>query len=431
MGQAVRSAFDVQPVTAEFFRDYKAAYDDAVTLIAIHLDRADAEQFAQTLFNRLLFVHFVSRKGWLRFNGDTDYLNALWQDYKANGSQSNFYNDRLTALFFAGLNNPQSMNLMRDNPALYALINDVPFLNGGLFERNALDDRAAAGEFAVPDAVIEPLLTGLFNRYNFTVMEATPLDTEVAVDPEMLGKLFEETVNERHSSGAYYTPRDVVAFMCREAIKGYLDGQDTGLAPKSVARFVDDRDTAGVSVAQARRLAAALDSVTVVDPACGSGAYLLGMMQELIELQNTLYNAGVDAKSLYDLKLEIIQRNLYGADTDDFAVNIAMLRLWLSLAIDYEGDRSEPLPNLHFKVIGGDSLGGPDPASGAEVQDALGVDFEQIRLLGEKKGEFLRASSGADKDRLWEEIGGAERRDTRRPGNDCPPRIGQLARRIR
>ena len=182
-------------------------------------------------------------------------------------------------------------------------------------------------------------------------------------------------------------------------------GRTPDSPPKSVARFVDDRDTAGVSVAQARRLAAALDSVTVVDPACGSGAYLLGMMQELIELQNTLYNAGVDAKSLYDLKLEIIQRNLYGADTDDFAVNIAMLRLWLSLAIEYEGDRPEPLPNLHFKVIGGDSLRDPDPASGAEVQGALGVDSEQIRLLGEKKGEFLRASSGADKDRLWEETG--------------------------
>ena len=133
MGDAVRNAFNVQPVTEAFFKDYKAAYDDAVALIASHLDRADAEQFTQTIFNRLLFIHFVSRKGWLKFNDDTDYLNALWRDYQANDRQSNFYTERLTALFFAGLNNPQSMNLMRDNPAMYTLIGNVPFLNGGLF----------------------------------------------------------------------------------------------------------------------------------------------------------------------------------------------------------------------------------------------------------------------------------------------------------
>ena len=205
--RAFRAGFDIQPVTNEFFTDYKANYDAAVALIEQSAGKEQAGQFVQTMFNRLLFIHFVSRKGWLKFNGDTDYLNALWKDYQANSSQSNFYTDRLTALFFAGLNNPQARNLMRDNPALCALIGEPPFLNGGLFEPTQLDDHAAKGGFTVPDEAVEPLLTDLFNRYNFTVMEATPLDTEVAVDPEMLGKLFEETVNERHSNGAYYTPR--------------------------------------------------------------------------------------------------------------------------------------------------------------------------------------------------------------------------------
>ena len=144
--------------------------------------------------------------------------------------------------------------------------------------------------------------------------------------------------------------------------------------------------------------------MTVVDPACGSGAYLLGMMQELIELQARLFNVTKDAKSLYDLKLEIIQRNLYGVDIDDFAVNIAMLRLWLSLAIDYEGETPEPLPNLDFKVICGDSLLGPDPSSGTEVQGTLGLDNEQVRRLGQLKGEYLRASSRGDKVRLRTQI---------------------------
>ena len=220
MGEAVRNAFSVQPVTDAFFRDYKAAYDAAVSLIAANIERVYAEQFTQTLFNRLLFVHFVSRKGWLKLNGDTDYLNALWQDYKASPSSTNFYRERLRTLFFDGLNNPQSPD---PTSRVQPLIGEVPFLNGGLFEETDLDRRAVD---AVPDDAIVPLLTDLFNHYNFTVMEATPLDTEVAVDPEMLGKLFEETVNERNSNGAYYTPRPVVSFMCREAIKGYLSGRN-------------------------------------------------------------------------------------------------------------------------------------------------------------------------------------------------------------
>ena len=145
--------------------------------------------------------------------------------------------------------------------------------------------------------------------------------------------------------------------------------------------------------------------MTVVDPARGSSAYLLGMMQELIELQTTLFDVGVDAKSLYDLKLEIIQRNLYGVDSDGFAVNIAMLRMWLSLAIDYEGPTPEPLPNLDFKVVCGDSRRGPDPNAGVEVQGTLGQDTEQIRRLGELKGEYLRASTGSNKERLRQQIG--------------------------
>ncbi len=286
-----------------------------------------------------------------------------------------------------------------------SVFGSVPFLNGGLFEQTGLDQRE---DITVPDAAIEQVLDGLFDRFNFTVMESTPFDIEVAVDPEMLGKVFEELVTGRHDSGAYYTPRPVVSFMCREALKGYLEGQDTGLTSEAIARFVDTQETGGIQVAQARRIADALAQVTVVDPACGSGAYLLGMMQELIELQTALYNAGVDAKAIYDLKLEIIQRNLYGVDLDDFAVNIAMLRMWLSLAIDYEGDKPEPLPNLDFKVLCGDSLLGPDPSAGVEVQGTLGQDMAQFRRLGQLKAEYLRAFLGPDKERLKTAIQGTE-----------------------
>ncbi len=288
---------------------------------------------------------------------------------------------------------------MRNNPVMYALIGGSPFLNGGLFEETGLDKRSGV---VVPDDVIESILGDLFDRFNFTVMESTPFDVEVAVDPEMLGKVFEELVTGRHDSGEYYTPRPVVSFMCREALKGYLEGQDTAVTPEAIARFVDERDTSGISVASARKVAQTLDEVTVVDPACGSGAYLLGMMQELVELQTTLFNVGVTPKGLYDLKMHVIQRNLYGVDIDDFAVNIAMLRMWLSLAIDYEGDVPPPLPNLDFKVLCGDSLLGPDP-SPSNYGDLFRHRAESVaaQLVG-LKAQYMEATT--DKDALRQDI---------------------------
>ena len=399
--EAIADAFSVEPVTKDFFETYRKLFEAAKEQIT-GFTPAEEEQkhlFTQTLFNRLMFVYFLSRKGWLKFKGNQDYLKALWNDYDPESSIGNFYLTRLRTLFFKGLNNPDAGNLPEDEKAL---IGEVPFLNGGLFGETALDKRQNTG---IPDETIRHILTDLFDRFNFTVMESTPYDVEVAVDPEMLGKVFEELVTGRHDSGAYYTPRPVVSFMCREALKGYLEGKETGLDADAIARFVDEHDTAGISLIGAPRVSEALSDVTVVDPACGSGAYLLGMMQELIELQTILYNIGVDAKKIYDLKLEIIQRNLYGADIDEFAVNIAMLRMWLSLAIDFEGEEPEPLPNLDFKVVCGDSLLGPDPSTGVEVQGTLGRDADRIEQLGVLKGEYLRASDGSKKASLRQEIG--------------------------
>ena len=398
--EAIAEAFNVEPVTKEFFQTYRWLFEEAKEQITgfAHAEEEQKHLFTQTLFNRLMFVYFLSRKGWLKFDGNTDYLKALWTNYDPESSTGNFYLTRLRRLFFKGLNNPDAGNLPEDEKAL---IGEVPFLNGGLFEETALDKRQNIG---IPDETIRHILTDLFDRFNFTVMESTPYDVEVAVDPEMLGKVFEELVTGRHDSGAYYTPRPVVSFMCREALKGYLEGKETGLDADAIARFVDEHDTAGISLIGAPRVSEALSDVTVVDPACGSGAYLLGMMQELIELQTVLYNIGVDAKKIYDLKLEIIQRNLYGVDIDEFAVNIAMLRMWLSLAIDYEGEKPEPLPNLDFKVIRGDSLLGPDPSACTAVQGTLGRDVEKIQRLGQLKANYMRAYAGEDKAQFKEGI---------------------------
>ncbi|MBI2910112.1 MAG: Eco57I restriction-modification methylase domain-containing protein [Chloroflexi bacterium] len=364
---AVDRAFDVDAVTKEFFAKYKSVFESVLASVSgfgLSTEEAEAKKlFVQTLFNRLMFIYFLSRKGWLKFKGDPDYLNALRKDYAAQSEDKDFYTSRLKLLFFAALNNPQSFDLSKNNPTLHSLVGDIPFLNGGLFEETKDDKRP---NILVPDPAIDLILRQLFDRFNFTVMESTPFDVEVAVDPEMLGKVFEELVTGRHESGSYYTPRPVVSFMCREALKGYLETQDTSASAEAIAAFTDHKDSAGLTLASAPKVGETLARIKVVDPACGSGAYLLGMMQELVELMTALYSAQLShqAQDLYKLKLRIIQQNLYGADIDQFAVNIAMLRLWLSLAIEYDGpvEKLPPLPNLDFKIVRGDSLLGPDPS---------------------------------------------------------------------
>ena len=394
---ALDRAFDVDRVTREFFEEYSRVFDHAMEHVqGFGPDKEEQERkkmFVQTLFNRLMFVYFVSRKGWLTFGGNNEYLSALWKDYAAGADEdSNFHYDRLRLLFFAGLNNLKAEDLTSE-PETHRLIGKVPFLNGGLFDKTPEDDRSG---LVVPDDCISCVFEELFEKFNFTVMESTPFDIEVAVDPEMLGKVFEELVIRRHDTGSYYTPRPVVSFMCREALKGYLEGQDTGLDSEAVAGFVDVRDTSGISQTAAPRIAEALENVTVVDPACGSGAYLLGMMQELVDLRTTLFNVGIDPKSLYELKLHIIQRNLYGVDIDEFAVNIAMLRMWLALAVEYEGDTPEPLPNLDFKILQGDSLLGPDPSPENYGDLFRHRVHEAAARLASLKAEHMKATTGKE-----------------------------------
>jgi len=168
-------------------------------------------------------------------------------------------------------------------------------------------------------------------------------------------KVFEELVTGRHETGSYYTPKPVVSFMCREALKGYLQTKLPGEALAAVEQFVDEHDPQGLHNPEA--VLDALRRVKVCDPACGSGAYLLGMLHKLLDLRTCLFaTRQLDSISVYERKLEIIQNNVYGVDIDPFATNIARLRLWLSLVVDFEGAKPLPLPNLDFKIEAGDSL---------------------------------------------------------------------------
>ena len=383
-------AFDVEAVTKSFFTTYRSVFEEVEASIT-GIDGDARRLFTQRLFNRLMFIVFLEHKGWLRFRDRADYLYALWEDYQrdegARGGTS-FYEARLIPLFFAGLNSPNEVNIMvaggHDQGMIQQLIGNVPYLNGGLFER-AEDERN--GTITIPDEGIERILDELFYHFNFTVNESTPQEIEVAVDPEMLGRIFEELVTGRHESGSYYTPKSVVSFMGREALKGYLETACPTEEPDPLAAFVDEHDPTGL--ADPETVLDVLRTVRICDPACGSGAYLLGMLHELIDLRTGLFRVHqLDSIRVYDRKLDIIQHNLYGVDIDPFAVNIARLRLWLSLIVDFEGNDPPPLPNLDFKIEVGDSLIAPDPSGG--LQPDL-IRYTQIQDFLELKNDYLSA----------------------------------------
>ncbi|MDE2688485.1 MAG: hypothetical protein OXI16_13455 [Chloroflexota bacterium] len=390
---AIAKAFSLESLTERFHTEYKRIFSAVKKRIQGFEDEHELDLFTQTLLNRMMFVHFVSLKGWLTYEGSTDYLNALWSDLDAWLLWNNFYETRLEPLLFSGLNKSHASGFTRYGPPRHAAVGDTPFLRGCLFEENELDRRDGV---RVPDDAIAPIITELLGRYDFTITNSTPDDAEVTVDSELLGIVFENMVNDRHYRNGYHTPRPVVSFMCREALKGFLSGERTGLSDHVIAELVDERNTRNLSVEDARLIARALKRVRVVDPACGSGAYLLGMMRELVELRTALFDAASETKSAYDLKLEIIRDNLYGADLDEFAVNLAKFRLWLSLLIEDEGDDPEPLPNLDFKIVHGDSLLSWDP----QGNSAHLAHLTRVSGITDLKAQFIETKRQTDKERL-------------------------------
>lgn len=408
------TAFDVEKVTKEFFREYRRVFESVEESIVGLKDQERRRYFVQRLFNRLMFVAFIENKGWMSLKGRADYLSALWKDYASQtGVNTGFYCSRLKPLFFRGFNAQDDGRNGggREDP----VIGVVPYLNGGLFEEDA-DDKDEG--ITVPDRYLNQIINGLFAGFNFTTTESTPLDVEVAVDPEMLGKVFEELVTGRHEVGAYYTPKEIVSFMCREALKGHLESRleaATDDDREAIRTFVEEHDPAALYDPEAAL--GALREVRVCDPACGSGAYLLGMMRELLDLRESLFaTSSIDPRTTYQRKLEIIANNVYGVDIDPFAVNIARLRLWLSLVVDYEGEIPPPLPNLDFRVEVGDSLLAPDPSGVSQTDLARGTEIEDFYRL---KTQYLRAHD-EEKKRLKIRIDEMRRRlsDWLHPGID-------------
>ena len=402
-------AFDVERVTERFYEDYKRVFAVIVTDLQKQIDRVSAHAFAQQLLNRLMFLYFIQRKRrrapgggliwWL--NNERDFVLNLWRRYKQESAERDtFYAQWLRPLFFMAFNHNygfQTLSLPQDVKDALA---NLPWLNGGLFAETPIDRQA----FTVRDEHFIDIFNNLLERYNFTIREDTPLDVEVAVDPEMLGKVYESLViqEERGQAGIFYTPRVELDFMCRRSLVEHLAGK-TSLSRPDVIRLVMNaelgEDLPAFTAPQRDEILRALEEVTVVDPACGSGAFLVGMMEVLMGLFELLYAQKQQAFDRFHRKKEIICRNLYGVDIKEWAIRVAELRLWLSLVIETEEaglDVTRPLlPNLSFRLRVGDSL----VEEIADQQLALRAGDsgmgkrlrEMVRELSRKKAHYFGA----------------------------------------
>jgi len=434
----IEEAFSVEAVTKEFFTKYAELFGDIQKALEkfVEKDRAAREEFktkgvntvdfAKKLMGQIVFLYFVQKKGWLGVAkgqdwgaGSHDFLRRMANG--EHGKYDNFFNDILEPLFYDTLATDRGHEAWCKHFKCR-----IPFLNGGLFEplgdydwRNAdiiLPNKLFTNTDFVEEGITGTGVLDVFDRYNFTVNEAEPLEREVAIDPEMLGKVFENLIeeNRRKGLGAYYTPREIVHYMCQESLRNYLDTalntteksivppkpeqtklfgdldpEQTAfkttvrheLVPRAdIETFIHLGDQAALyetarmsgtksyplhlpkSIEKnARLIDEKLAGITICDPAVGSGAFPVGMMTEIVRARTSLtpYFNDLNERTPYHFKRHAIQSCLYGVDIDAGAVEIAKLRLWLSLVVDEEDVRQiKPLPNLDYKIVFGNSLRG-------------------------------------------------------------------------
>ena len=228
---------------------------------------------------------------------------------------------------------------------------EIPYLNGGLFQQEKIDEV----DSVFPAGMFQSLFD-FFDSYNFTIDENDPNDAEVGVDPEMLGKIFENLLEDNKDKGAFYTPKEIVRYMCQESLTAYLQtGIEDAEVKEHIANFVKTNDVeelGGASSELAMSIDRKLIDVKICDPAIGSGAFPMGLLRELYACRKSIEIFEEDNAA--DIKRHIIQNNIYGVDIEKGAVDIARLRFWLALIIDEK--EPMPLPNLDFKIMQGNSL---------------------------------------------------------------------------
>lgn len=373
----LEKAFSVETLTKDFFKRYKLHYQAFVDEL-LSAERAEstrrrfglpegtdgAEQekadkpvrdFVKTLMGRLVFLHFLQKKGWLGCSkgsrrwtdGDPNFLWSFFELATSNGHAELFHSRYLGPLFFEALNRAE-----REGDLFPLTDTRLPYLNGGLFE----EDRTELREIDFPPKLFEELLS-FFGEYNFTIDENDPEDHEVGIDPEMLGHIFENLLEDNKDKGAFYTPKAIVSYMARQSLLHYLQthlGEHPELKHLLDRKEIPDQSRDSFVVQNAKRIADLLQNVKICDPAIGSGAFPIGLLQEILWTRLALNLELNEPAERARLKREIIQNSIHGVDIDPGAIEIARLRFWLALVVDE--DEPRPLPNLDYKIHRADSL---------------------------------------------------------------------------
>lgn len=396
----VTDAFSVELLNREFFDTYKAHYqkfcshlldgDAPAKVFDIKLKGLDdkardlalkpVRDFVKKMIGRLVFLHFLQKKGWLGCpanatnwkNGDPNFLRQLFDTAPA-ADQERFHSRRLVPLFFDTLNRQRKGDLFTITGTR------VPYLNGGLFER----DFENVGQIDFPAELFRDLLE-FFGQYNFTIDENDPDDHEIGIDPEMLGHIFENLLEDNKDKGAFYTPKAIVQYMCQQSLIYYLK-QHLGDRPE-IETLVRRKDVGDPQARDnwirqnAKQIEKLLDAVKICDPAIGSGAFPIGLLQEIYWLKLSLDWTLDRAKA----KRDIIQHSIYGVDIDAGAVEIARLRFWLALVVEENTPR--PLPNLDYKIMQGNSL--LESFEGIDLSNLTGKKRQKVQLLGTEQTEL-------------------------------------------
>ena len=353
----IAEAFSVERLNREFFAGYYSQYSYFVKFLNNQTGGSEKRNrdYVKKLLGRLVFLQFLQKRGWMGVpigiegwdGGDYAYMSHLIQRHEGNNK---LLSDVLECLFFNTLNKPRENSRADEKLGLDI---KIPYLNGGLFEKDDNDNRGLDFPYSYFKKLID-----FFGMYNFTIDENDPDDSEIGIDPEMLGHIFENLLEDNNEKGAYYTPKEVVQYMCQESVSIYLkshldcsydDGIEQLIKKGIVVPSLQDKTVA-------RQINQLIKDIKVCDPAIGSGAFPMGVLNVLYHARQHLYGfmqLNEDFNPA-EVKREIIQQNIFGVDIEQGAVDIARLRFWLSLIIDEK--EPTPLPNLDYKIVCGDSL---------------------------------------------------------------------------
>ncbi|MDB9309791.1 ATP-binding protein [Aphanizomenon sp. CS-733/32] len=352
--QRTQKAFDIEKVTKKFFDDFQLEHRKFVTFIKGIDNIKDANWYASVILNRLMFIYFLQKKGFLD-HGNTDYLQDKLKASQSKGKDL-YYQEFLQTLFFDGFGNAEKFR--KDGTA--ALIGRIKYINGGLFLPHIIEEKYR-GEIIINDAGFEDIFK-LFSGYTWH-LDDTPSGKDDEINPDVLGYIFEKYINQKEF-GAYYTKPEITNYLCERTINKFIS--------EKIAN-IEIFDHLNNQLCQ-QLLDEILPQLSILDPACGSGAFLVAALQHLIKVYTAIFdfiqvsgNAENQARlrkikqnhpSLdYYIKKRVITDNLYGVDIMEEAVEIAKLRLFLSLVASAKTvDDLEPLPNVDFNIMAGNSL---------------------------------------------------------------------------